>query len=153
MRVTERIVDNLENECVILEYVNLTDDFAEIKEYVQHKGETISAYTPKRECVQIRIEDILYLEVVEGMVFAYTFNEFYEVRGRLYQVEEKLKRSCLQRASKTTLVNMDHIVSVRTALNGRLYAKMENDEEILITRKYAKEVAQYLMGEESNERI
>lgn len=38
------------------------------------------------------------------------------------------------------LVNVEHIISVRTALNGRLYARMENDEEILITRRYAKEV-------------
>ena len=42
---------------------------------------------------------------------------------------------------------------MRTALNGRLYAKMENGEEVLITRKYAKEVAHYLMEEESDERI
>lgn len=51
------------------------------------------------------------------------------------------------------LVNTDHIISVRTALNGRLYAKMENKEEILITRKYAKDVAQYFMEEEDDERI
>lgn len=38
------------------------------------------------------------------------------------------------------LVNVKHIISVRTALNGRLYARMENGEEILITRRYAKEV-------------
>ena len=38
------------------------------------------------------------------------------------------------------LVNVDHIISVRTALNGRLYARMENGEEILITRRYAKEM-------------
>lgn len=44
-------------------------------------------------------------------------------------------------------------ISVRPALNGRLYAKMENGEEILITRKYAKEIAQYFIEEESDERI
>ncbi len=33
------------------------------------------------------------------------------------------------------LVNVEHIISVRTALNGRLYARMENGEEILITRR------------------
>ena len=27
------------------------------------------------------------------------------------------------------LVNVEHIISVRTALNGRLYARMENGEE------------------------
>ena len=49
--------------------------------------------------------------------------------------------------------NINYIISVRPALNGRLYAKMENGEEILITRKYAKEIAQYFMEEERDERI
>ena len=35
------------------------------------------------------------------------------------------------------LVNLKKIVSVRPALNSRLYAKMPNDEEILVSRKYA----------------
>ena len=48
---------------------------------------------------------------------------------------------------------MDKIESVRTALNGRLYAKMENGEEILVTRKYAKEVEDYFMREEDNEGV
>ena len=43
------------------------------------------------------------------------------------------------------LVNVEHIISVRTALNGRLYARMENGEEILITRRYAKEVEDCFM--------
>ena len=71
----------------------------------------------------------------------------------MYQIEEMVKRSSLLRASKNLIVNAEYIVSVRTALNGRLYAKMENGEEVLITRKYAKEVAHYLMEEESDERI
>lgn len=51
------------------------------------------------------------------------------------------------------LVNIEHIISVRTALNGRLYARMENGEEILITRRYAKEVEDCFMEDEGDERI
>ncbi len=153
MRVTERIIDNPDAEGVILEYVSLTNDFAEIKEYVLHKGDTIAGYLRKAECVPVRIEDVLYFEAVDGTVFAYTASDVYEIKGRLYQVEERVKRSCICRASKTMLVNINYIISVRPALNGRLYAKMENGEEILITRKYAKEIAQYFMEEESDERI
>ena len=153
MRVTEKVIENLEQEGVILEYVSLTRDFAEIKEYVQHKGDTITGYTQKGARIPIRIEDILYYEAVDGTVFAYTASDFYEIKGRLYQVEERVKRSYICRVSKTMLVNIDHIIAVRPALNGRLYARMENEEEILITRKYAKEVARYFMEEENDERI
>lgn len=87
----------------------------------------------------------MYFEAVDGSVFAYTADRYYEIKSRLYQVEEKMTRKCMQCASKTTIVNAEHIVSVRPALNGRLYARMENDEEILVTRKYAKEISGYLL--------
>ena len=153
MRVIERTIEHPEDEGVILEYVKLTKDFAEIKEYVKHKGDSIMGYTQDNACLSIRIEDILYFETVDGNAFAYTADELYKLSGRLHQVEEDVKRSYICRASKTMLVNMDKIESVRTALNGRLYAKMKNSEEILITRKYAKEIEDYFMKEDDNERV
>ena len=138
---------------MILEYIKLTKDFEEIKEYVQYKGNTLTGYKQTKEKVSVRIEDILYFETVDGLVFAYTVDSVYEMKGRLYQVEEKVKRRNICRASKTMLVNVEHISSVRTALNGRLYARMENGEEILITRRYAKEIENCFMEEDDDERI
>ncbi len=153
MRVTEKIVSNPEEEGVTLEYMRFTKDFEEIKEYVQHKGDLLIGYTQEKDKTAVRVEDILYFEIVDGMVFAYTVEKIYEVKGRLYQVEEKISRRTICRVSKTMLVNIDHIISVRTALNGRLYARMENGEEILITRRYAKEVEHCFMEEDKDERI
>ena len=153
MRVTEKLVKSPEEEGVTLAYIRLTKDFEEIKEYVQHKGDTLTGYKKVRERASVRIEDILYFETVDGLVFAYTVDSVYEIKGRLYQVEEAVKRSYICRASKAMLVNMDKIELVRTALNGRLYAKMENGEEILVTRKYAKEIEDYFMKEDDNERV
>ena len=153
MRVTEKLVNSQEEEGVTLEYIRLTKDFEEIKEYVSHKGDTLTGYKQTKEKASVRIEDILYFETVDGLVFAYTVDSVYEIKGRLYQVEEEVKRRNICRVSKTMLVNVEHIISVRTALNGRLYAKMENGEEILITRRYAKEVEDCFMEDEDNERI
>ena len=153
MRITEKLVNSPEEEGVTLEYIRLTKDFEEIKEYVQHKGEALIGYTQTNERVSVRVEDILYFETVDGVVFVYTMDSVYEVKGRLYQVEEKVSRKTICRASKAMLVNVEYITSVRTALNGRLYAKMENGEEILITRRYAKEIEDCFMEDDDDERI
>ena len=153
MRVTEQLVKSPNEEGVTLQYMRLTKDFEEIKEYVQHKGEALIGYTQNHERVSVRVEDILYFEIVDGIVFAYTVDSVYEIKGRLYQVEEKVGRRTICRASKAMLVNVEHITSVRTALNGRLYAKMENGEEILITRRYAKEIEDCFMEDDDDERI
>lgn len=145
MKVKELIVDDIEEEGITLQYVEFTREFAEIKEYCLHKGETITGYTQDREAVSIRVEDVLYFEAVGELVFAYLENQVYEIRKRLYQIEETLKQENITRASKSMLINLEHIVSVRSALNGRLYAKMENGEEVLISRSYAKQVAKCIM--------
>lgn len=95
MNIAEREIDDPEKESVILEYVNFTKEFAEIKGYVRSKGESIRGYTEKKECVSIRTEDILYFEAVQNKVFAYTSNKFYEIKSRLYQLEEKITRKCM----------------------------------------------------------
>ena len=153
MRVTEKLVKSPDEEGVTLQYIRLTKDFEEIKEYVLHKGDTLTGYKQTKEMESVRVEDILYFETVDGRVFAYTVDGVYEIKGRLYQVEEKVSRRNICRASKTMLVNVEHITSVRTALNGRLYARMENGEEILITRRYAKEIEDCFMEEDDDERI
>ena len=48
MNITEREIDDSEKGGVILEYVNFTKEFAEIKEYVRSKGESIRGYTEKK---------------------------------------------------------------------------------------------------------
>ena len=75
-----------------------------------------------------------------------------ELLANCYFNSMKLART-ICRASKTMLVNVEHITSVRTALNGRLYARMENGEEILITRRYAKEIEDCFMEDDDDERI
>lgn len=121
MRVTEELVKSPNEEGVILQYIRLTKDFEEVKEYVQHKGEALIGYTQNKERVSVRVEDILYFETVDGKVFAYTVDSVYAIKGRLYQVEEKVSRRTICRASKAMLVNVEYITSVRTALNGRLF--------------------------------
>lgn len=50
MNITEREIDDPEKGGVILEYVNFTKEFAEIKEYVRSKGD-LSGDTQKRNNV------------------------------------------------------------------------------------------------------
>lgn len=152
MRVNEMKVEAPDKVGVTLAYMEFTKDFAEIKNYCIHKGETITGYTDKREAVSIRIEDILYFEAVGELVFAYLEKDMYEIRMRLYQIEERLQQHNIRRASKSMLVNIEHILSVRSALNGRLFAKMENGEEILISRNYTKQIAKCIM-EDCDERV
>ena len=101
------------------------------------KDSTIEAFGDQNRRAQIPIAEILYFEADAEQVFAYTEKEIFQVRQRLYQVETLSSAAGIIRVSKSHLVNLRKIQSVRTALNSRLYAKMANGEEVLVSRKYA----------------
>ena len=98
---------------------------------------TIEAFGDQNQRARIPIAEILYFEADAEQVFAYTEKEIFQVHQRLYQVESLGGASGIIRVSKSHLVNLRKIQSVRTALNSRLYAKMPNGEEVLVSRKYA----------------
>ena len=60
-----------------------------------------------------------------------------------------LKHKCCIRVSKSMIVNLMKITSVRPALNGRFSAVLKNGEEIIISRKYVPALKQILKGGES----
>ena len=105
--------------------------------YADKNLKNIEAFGEHDCKVQLKLDEILYFEADAEQVFAYTADEIYQMKLRLYQVESISKTAGIIRASKSYLVNLNKIQSVRTALNSRLYAKMPNGEEVLFSRKYA----------------
>lgn len=87
--------------------------------------------------VYVPLEGILYFEADGEQVFAYTDEEIYQIKLRLYQIESISKTAEIIRVSKSHLINLNKIQSIRPALNSRLYVMMPNGEEILVSRKYA----------------
>lgn len=146
MRVSIRKVEKKEQEQVLLECVSMTKEFEDIRKYALMKGNQLTAYQDGK-AYQIFLGDVLYFEAVSEHVFAYMEEEVYLIKKRLYEVEQEYSGQKFVRASKSMVVNLMQVESFRPALNGRFYARMKNGEDIIISRQYAKEVKQKLIGE------
>lgn len=146
MKVIKRQIERPQDEGITISYIEWTNQLGDIENYILSSGKHITGYGGNKETLRINIKDILYFEAVGELVFAYTSSKVYEIKMRLYQVEEILRPYKMKRASKSVLINLRKIESVRPALNGRLYAKMLNGEEVLISRQYAKEIAAEIMS-------
>lgn len=144
MRVSIRSVPLREDEQVVLECVELTKDFADIREYALMKGNTLAGYIHDA-AYQLRLSDILYFEAVGDQVFACTAAEVYSVKKRLYELETLYRERKFIRCSKSVLVNLMQIESFRPALDSRFLARMKNGEDVLVSRMYAKELKKRLM--------
>lgn len=90
----------------------------------------------KGETYCIEQDSILYFEVVDRKTFCYTADGVYEISLKLYEIEEKYENIDYIRISKSAIVNLNKLKSIRPDFGGKILATMDNDEKIYISRQY-----------------
>ena len=88
------------------------------------------------ELVFIPLNSILYFESVDKIVYIYTDKQVYRSSAKLYLLEEQLVDTYFARISKTTILNLKKLNSVKSAKNAKLEGTLINKEKILISRQY-----------------
>ena len=151
MQVHIKKILNKEKERVIIECVEITPEIKDIFSYVQNKGVELSGMVEGQYRKKFRLEDIYYFEAIDEKVFAYTKSEVYEIRMRLYEVEKSFENRHFIRCSKSVVLNLMLLDSISPALNGRFFAHMKNGEKLIISRQYASQMKQVIMGGKKDE--
>ena len=144
MRVLVKNVSHKEDERIILECVEMTKDFDEIMEYILKKESVLTGYLGEN-VMRIRLGDVLYFEAVGEDVFADTRSEVYNIKKRLYELEDQYGWR-FKRCSKSMLVNLSMIESLRPEKNARYFARMKNGEDVIVSRMYAKQIRQEFLA-------
>ena len=147
MKLEMRKIPESEPEMMEIRYHWVTDEIREIVSFVKSRQGQLSATRDGRR-FEVPVADLFYAESVDDRVFLYTASDSYEIRMKLYELEDLLKNRSFLRISKSMLVNLMKISSVRPALNGRFSAILKNGEEIIISRKYVPALKQVLKGGE-----
>ncbi|MBP5384758.1 MAG: LytTR family transcriptional regulator DNA-binding domain-containing protein [Lachnospiraceae bacterium] len=90
--------------------------------------------------VSVALSDIYYIENVERKLFLYTKDEVYRYEGSMADVGENAGDTGLVRISRTCFMNTDHLKEIRQLKNSRLEAVMDNDEKLIVSRKYLQDI-------------
>lgn len=90
------------------------------------------------------VNKISYIEALERKTFVYTENAIYESKLKLYEMEERLCRGDFFRVSKSCLVNLKFIQSLKKDVERKIRLTMKNGEQIMVSRQYADEIKQRL---------
>lgn len=133
-------------EVVEIHCHKISDEVKEIVAFVKSRQGQLTGVIDDRQ-FEIALGDIFYIEAVDNKVFIYTQSKVYETKQKLYELEGVLKEKKFLRISKSTLLNLMKISSIKPALNGRFTAVLYSGEEIVISRKYVPELKKALKGE------
>ncbi len=83
------------------------------------------------------VSKVIYMESVDRKIFVYTGSDVYESNLKLYELEQQLEECGFFRASKSCLVQLKYIKSLKTDINRKIRVTMENGEQIMVSRQYA----------------
>ncbi len=83
------------------------------------------------------IAQIIYIESMDRKCFVYTSDDIYESEFRLYELEHQLEEYGFFRVSKSFLIHLQSIQSLKADINRRIRVTMSNGEQIIASRQYA----------------
>jgi len=141
LRIAQSEPEEMEIRCH-----EVTEQIQEIVTFVKTRQGQLTGVLEGKQ-YEIPVADVYYVEAVDNTVFIYEKHAVYETRQKLYELERLLHEKYFLRVSKSLIINMMKITSIKPALNGRYTAILQNGEEIIISRKYVPELKKALRGE------
>lgn len=141
LKIAENEQEKLEIHCH-----EVTEEVKDIVTFVKSRQGQLTGMIEGKQ-YEIPVAEVYYVEAVDNAVFIYGQEKVYEAKQKLYELEEILKEKYFLRVSKSVVLNLMKIKSIKPALNGRYSAILHNGEEIIISRKYVARLKSALKGE------
>lgn len=97
---------------------------------------------------QLRVSalDIYYIESVDKKSYVYCEKSVYRTELRLYELLNLLSDSGFVQISKSCIVNINMLDSIKPLANSRIEATLMNGERLTVTRKYIAGMKTILQG-------
>lgn len=84
----------------------------------------------------ITLDEIFYIESVDEKSYIYTKDDVFDCKHKLYTLEKMFADTSFIRVSKSCILNIAKLKSVRPFINGKFEATLRNEEKIIINRHY-----------------
>lgn len=128
--------DTYEELTVVVQCKKCDEEILELIARMKAENEKIMGSLDEKAFV-LEPKDILYFESVDKKTFIYTTKEVYETSLRLYEIEKILRLRGFFRSSKSTILNIGKIKSIRASIGSTLMVALENGEQLGVSRQYA----------------
>ena len=139
-----QIVENVkETMQVVIKCRQIDDEVMRLKCHIELFSKKLQA-KKENELYFINSFDVLYFESVDNHTFLYTEDDVLEVKQRLYELEVILSDKDFIRISKSQIVNINKIKTLKPELNRTILATMCNGEQLYISRKYVQAIRNML---------
>ena len=144
MNIELKIVPELKEVSIKIEAPELTDEVRRLlKKLNQTSGKPLTGTRNQRIYILVQ-EDISFFFCESQKVFASCDSGVYEMRQKLYELEEQLKNTSFVRISKSVIANIKNVSHLEMSFNGSMCANFKNGSKEFVSRKYVASIKDYL---------
>lgn len=144
MKVEIQIHSDYEETKVVIYAKELTEEVQNIQaKLTEWTPQVLSGFYGDRLEI-IDPEEILRIYAQDGKVFLKTEEKEYQLRLKLYEIEERLDKKIFVRISRSEIINLKKAVDFDLSYIGTISVKLTNGENSFVSRRYLKKVKQVL---------
>lgn len=144
MKVEIQIHSDYEETKVVIYAKELSEEVHKIQEKLtEWTPQVLSGFYGDRLEI-IDPEEILRIYAQDGKVFLKTEEKKYQLRLKLYEIEERLDKKIFVRISRSEIINLKKAVDFDLSYIGTISVKLTNGENSFVSRRYLKKVKQVL---------
>ncbi len=136
VRISINVDDKIETTEIMISCKRLTPEIERIIATLRILDQQLTVHKLD-EMYIIDSSKVLYMEAVDRKTFVYTKNEVYESTLKLYELEERLESLGFLRVSKSCILQLKWIKSLRADFDRKIRVTMENEEQIIVSRQYS----------------
>lgn len=122
----------------------VTDEIQQLVRKLSQDAPQVIVGFREDEAVILTQEEMLRVYAEGGKVYAETLNGRFQMRQRLYELEERLDAKRFVRISNAEIVNLSLIRGFDLSFAGTICVRMKNDAVTYVSRRYVAKIKQVL---------
>jgi len=144
MQIEIKIDDSCKDPKIIVVTNEMTDEInLLLKQLSEDTPQIIAGFSGEAVTI-LEQEEIIRIYAEAGKVFAITTKGEYNVRLRLYELEERLDKSRFVRISNSEIINLRKVKGFDLSFSGTICVKLSNGASTYVSRRYVAKIKQVL---------
>ncbi len=135
MRLLLQHRKELQETEIEIRYPNMTERITRLIQHIRQYNFMLEGFKEDK-VYQIPLDQVCYIETIDRKTFIYSDRNIYETRKTIQVMESELEETTIVRISKSQLLNITAVNSVKSYPNHRLMVELNNGEHLLVSRKY-----------------
>ena len=145
MKIRIEIDENAHEDEVIIRCKELNENVKKVQQAIkQYSVKTNLVFMKENTEYFIPLSCVLFFETAEKGIEAHTADDLYTIKNKLYELEKILPANFV-RASKSSILNIDHIYSIEKNITSASLVRFNGShKQLYVSRNYYKALKQRL---------